>query len=81
MTAPTTELERFVYSKTVKHDGDPVLRWMIGNVTIKQDANGLVRPDKSKSSDKIDGVVAILMAIGLCRKMYEQEPQGGLMLL
>jgi phage terminase large subunit-like protein len=46
------------------HGGHPVLDWMIGNVVIQQSRDGLMRPDKSKSVNKIDGIVASLMAIG-----------------
>lgn len=65
MAAPTKELERLVIGGQLKHNGDPVLRWMASNVTVKQDPAGNIKPDKSKSSDKIDGIVALVMAIGL----------------
>lgn len=44
--------------------GDPVLRWMLGNVAIYEDANENVKIHKSKSSNKVDGVVALINAIG-----------------
>jgi phage terminase large subunit-like protein len=46
------------------HGGNPVLDWMISNVTIQQSNMGQIRPSKDKSVDKIDMVVASLMAIG-----------------
>ena len=46
------------------HDGHPVLTWMISNVTAKEDANENVFPRKEKSESKIDGAVALIMALG-----------------
>lgn len=40
------------------------LRWMMSNVAIKQDPAGNIKPDKAKSTDRIDGVVAAIMAVG-----------------
>jgi len=48
----------------VAHGGNPVLRWMADNVAAKQDPAGNVKPDKSKSTNRIDGIVASVMAIG-----------------
>jgi phage terminase large subunit-like protein len=65
MSAPTKELERRVLSQEVNHAGNPVLRWMASNVSVNQDAAGNMKPDKSKSTERIDGIVASLMALGL----------------
>jgi phage terminase large subunit-like protein len=62
---PTKELEKLVVSGKLIHDGNPVLRWMAGNVTVKEDQSGNIRPDKGKSADKIDGIVALIMALAL----------------
>ena len=45
------------------HGGHPVLRWMAGNVSIDTDATGNWKPSKKKSIEKIDGIVALIMAI------------------
>jgi len=45
------------------HDGNPVLRWMADNVIVRQDPAGNLKPDKSKSRAKIDGIVAGIMAL------------------
>jgi phage terminase large subunit-like protein len=63
--APSKEFERLVTSHQIHHDGDPVLRWMVSNVAAERDRNDNIRPSKSKSADKIDGVVAMIMALGL----------------
>jgi phage terminase large subunit-like protein len=64
MSAPTKELEKMILGKQIAHGGNPVLRWMVSNVAVKQDPAGNLKPDKSKSSDRIDGVVALVMAVG-----------------
>jgi phage terminase large subunit-like protein len=47
------------------HGGNPVLRWMASNVSIKPDTAGNIKPDKAASCERIDGIVAAVMAIGL----------------
>lgn len=64
MTSPTKELEGLVLSSRVDHGGNPVLRWMASNVTVEQDAAGNFKPSKAKSTERIDGIVAAVMAIG-----------------
>ena len=64
MSAPSKELERLMSEGKIHHGGDPVLRWMIQNVTLRTDPSGNIKPDKDKSGDKIDGVVALIMSIG-----------------
>lgn len=64
MDAPTKELERLILSGEIDHGGNPVLRWMNGNVEIRMDPAGNIKIDKSKSSNKVDGMVSTVMAIG-----------------
>ncbi|MFH1739831.1 MAG: terminase TerL endonuclease subunit, partial [bacterium] len=63
MANPTRELLKLTLGKKLRHGGHPVLRWMADNVTVKQDPAGNVKPDKSKSTEKIDGVVALIMGL------------------
>ena len=49
--------------KRIAHGGHPVLRWMMDNIFIKTDPAGNIKPDKEKSTEKIDGVVATIMAL------------------
>lgn len=72
-SGPSKHLETLVCSGRIHHNGDPVLRWMVGNVSIKRDANDNIRPDKDKSSDKIDGVVALIQGLALAMEGAEQE--------
>lgn len=63
MSAPTKELEKLVLGEQLAHGGNPVLRWMASNVAVRQDPAGNLKPDKSRSSEKIDGIVALIMAV------------------
>lgn len=51
-------------SKRLRHGGHPVLRWCAGNVTLLRDSNGNYRPNKGKSTERIDPIVAGIIAIG-----------------
>lgn len=64
MTAPTKELLALVQSGRLEHGGHPVLRWMASVFATEQDAAGNLKPSKRKSTDRIDGVVALIMALG-----------------
>jgi phage terminase large subunit-like protein len=64
MAAPTKEFERLVMGGRFAHGGHPVLRWNIANVAVRTDPAGNLKPDKEKSTERIDGVVAAIMALG-----------------
>jgi len=63
MSAPTKELMNLVLAGKIRHGGHPVLRWNADNVVVSQDPAGNLKPDKSKATQKIDGIVALIMAI------------------
>ena len=63
MSEPTKQLERLVLGHKIAQGANPVLKWMASNVVIEEDAAGNKKPNKKKSADKIDGVVALIMAI------------------
>ena len=63
MSPPTKELMKLVLEKRVAQGGHPVLRWMMDNVFIRKDPAGNIKPDKEKSTEKIDGAVAMIMAL------------------
>lgn len=73
MSEPTKNLEVMVKKKSIAHLAHPVLRWCINNLVTKQNDNGDIRPVKSKKTEKIDGAVALIMAIG--RAQYA-SPDG-----
>src|SRR5690606_19538173 len=63
--------EGLIRSRAIAHDGDPVMTWMLSNVVAKEDAKDNVYPRKERPENKIDGVVARLMA--MARFLAEQE--------
>ena len=73
MTAPTKELERMVRSGELIHFGNPVLDWCASNVAVEIDSAGNLKPSKKKSTEKIDAIVSLVMAIG--RAMNDEGPK------
>ncbi|WPP07075.1 terminase TerL endonuclease subunit [Limosilactobacillus fermentum] len=71
MTPPTKELMRLTLEKKIAHGGHPVLRWMMDNIYTRTDPAGNIKPDKAKSTEKIDGVVATIM--GLDRAIRNED--------
>ncbi|WP_186422567.1 terminase large subunit [Lacrimispora celerecrescens] len=63
MSPPSKELMKLTLEKKLAHGGHPVLRWMMDNIFIRQDPAGNIKPDKEKSTEKIDGAVATVMAL------------------
>lgn len=64
MNPAAKEFERRLLSRKIHHYGNPVLRWMAGHVAKQEDAAGNIKPSKEKSRERIDGIVAAVMAIG-----------------
>jgi len=64
MSEPTKELERLATGGIIDLMNNPIMRWMFRNVVIYTDPNENIKIDKSKSQFKVDGVVALAMAIG-----------------
>ena len=84
MSAPTKELEKLLLAKKIRHGGNPVARWMASNVAVRQDPAGNLKPDKEKSAEKIDGIVALVMALGRAivrpeagESIYDQRAAAG----
>ena len=65
LSAPTKSLEQAVLGRRLRHDGHPVLRWNVSNVAVESDPAGNLKPSKTASTERIDGVVALVMAIDL----------------
>ena len=63
MSPPTKELMKLVLEERIAHSGHPVLRWNMDNIYIRTDPAGNIKPDKEKSTEKIDGAVALIMAL------------------
>lgn len=64
MAAPTKKFEELVIGAKLRHGGNPVLRWHASNVSVELDAAGNIKPSRKKSTEKIDGIVAAIMAVG-----------------
>ena len=64
MSAPTKELEKLILGKQIVHDNNPAMNWMLSNVAIQEDPAGNLKVAKNKSKEKVDGIVALVMAIG-----------------
>ena len=62
MNTPAKEVERLVSERRLHHSGNPVVRWMMSHAVVETNQDDLVRISRKKSSDKVDGVVALLMA-------------------
>ena len=75
MSTPTKEFYRLLMEGQIVHAGHPVLRWMAGNVVIETDAAENIKVTKAKSKEKIDEIVASIMALDRCLR-NEGEPQG-----
>ena len=63
MSPPTKELMKLTLEKKLAHGGHPVLRWNMDNIYIRTDPAGNIKADKAKSTEKIDGAVATIMAL------------------
>ena len=73
MSEPTKHLYESIVDEELYHDNNPVTNWCIDNLAVKTDANENMRPVKDESADRIDGAVALIMALGRCleREQYE----------
>jgi phage terminase large subunit-like protein len=76
MSEPSKDLESKIMARKVHHGGHPVMAWCVANAVIRRDSNGNIAPDKEKASDKIDGVVAAIMALSRCNVPGEAEESG-----
>ena len=73
MSAPTKEVEKMVLAEEFAHSNNPVLSWMMSNVVIKTDAAENKKPDKEKSTERIDGAVGLIMAVD--RAVLKNQPK------
>jgi phage terminase large subunit-like protein len=76
MSSPSKQLEGAVVAGRLRHGGNPVLSWMASNASVKVDAAGNIKPVKPPhgSAERIDGIVALVMAIGC---YAAQKPTDG----
>ena len=74
MSPPSKELMKLTLEKKLAHSSNPVLRWMMDNIFVKTDPAGNIKPDKEKSTEKIDGAVALIMALD--RAIRNKDDEG-----
>lgn len=63
LSAPTKSAEKLIASKALRHDGHPVLRWNVSNAAVETDAVGNIKLSKRASTERIDGAMALIMAV------------------
>ena len=73
MTSPIKNAEILVKKKQLHHGGNGMLRWMVGNVVVKKDDADNVKFSKAKAGDKIDGIIAMIMALGEMMTMENSD--------
>ena len=74
MSQPAKDFERMAVNGQLDAGGHPCLRWQVDHVTYAQDDAGNIKPSKKRSSEKIDGVVATIMAIGMALGVFDEGP-------
>lgn len=74
MSPPMKELGKLIASEKLAHGGNPVLTWMADNLVAVEDPAGNIKPDKSKSREKIDGVVSLIMALDRATRHVDLVP-------
>jgi len=79
MNPPMKECERLVLSKKIRHGNNPVLTWMADNLVARMDPAGNIKPDKDKSREKIDGMVALIMALDLTLRRDTNEDMSAIL--
>lgn len=75
MNAPTVQISKMIRNKEMDFGVDPVLRWMFSNIQLAMDTSGNIKIDKAKSSDRVDGPVALVMAVAAWMIGGEVEPE------
>jgi len=75
LSEATKHLSALVTGRALKHGGHPLLRWMASNMVVKQNADGYLIPDKAKTTERIDGIVALIMGLSVgLRQKTPTEP-------
>lgn len=81
-TPPLIQVENLVLEKKLAHDGNPVMSWMVSNLVVKESKyNELKSPTKERPENKIDGPIAMLMALGRALAMSKPQPKPELIIL
>ena len=76
MNEPCKYLEGLLHARKIQHGDNPILRWMASNVTVRENHVGNIMIDKKKSSEKVDGMVSLVMGIGCA--IVDLKPSGSI---
>lgn len=76
MSPPTKELMKLTLEEKIAHRGHPILRWMADNIYIRKDPAGNIKADKAKSTEKIDGIIATIMALDRAIRCGNQNEES-----
>ena len=71
LSGPSKLLETLVYRQRIAHRGNPILRWMMSHCSLERDAADNIKPSKKRSTDRIDGIVALVMALDRASRHHE----------
>lgn len=74
MSPAVKQTETLILGRKLAHGGNPVLRWMMTNVVMEMDPAGNIKPAKNKSNARIDGLVAMFIAIGRATATADDGP-------
>jgi phage terminase large subunit-like protein len=75
LSAPSKALEKAILEKTLRHDGHPVLRWNVGNAAAESDAAGNIQLSKARSTERIDGLYALVMGLDAMQRDAPTPPK------
>nr|WP_289812933.1 terminase TerL endonuclease subunit [Arcanobacterium pinnipediorum] len=78
MSPPPKELMKLALEGWLAHGAHPVLSWMVGNIYVRTDPAGNIKPEKQKPTEKIDGVVATIMALDRAIRCGQRTMNGSI---
>jgi len=81
LSAPTKSLEKAILGRTLRHDGHPVLRWNISNISVESDPAGNIKISKKVSTERIDGAAALVNAVDQMDRNNATKPPAFQMLV
>ena len=73
--APMVEFQRRLEARRLHHGGNPILRWMADHVVVRVDPAGNFKPDRQRSTEKIDGICALVMALDRVMRDVDHAPR------
>ncbi len=75
MSSPSKQLENLVLAEKIRHAGHPVLSWMASNAAVQTDHQGNIKVSKARSTERVDGIVSLVMALGIHATATAKPPE------